>query len=106
MTPREIYEERLVALQAGAFKYLDVEPVIPREDSPEGASGHAGGGTSSKANRIPIDHSWRDHERGYSPGEMTSRVWIEDVIEVLLAAPKGKLGQSVIVDHVCVLVDI
>jgi hypothetical protein len=102
MLASQIYEDRLKLLKAGAFRHLDVEPVPPTCTSAEVEAGAPrGGGAISTAARIPIDHTWRDHERGYAPGEMTTQTWIEDVITVLLGTSSGKLGQSVIVDRFC-----
>lgn len=104
MDASSIYEERLTMLEAGAFRHLDVEPVEPRlADAIVDTTVPESRGTISNSAHIPIDHAWRDHERGYAPGEMTTRGWVEDVLGVLLQAPNGKLGQCVIVDRVAVV---
>ncbi len=89
MRVQEIYDDRVVAVKEGAFNHLDVVPVVPREGSTTTAKRRQGSCTSP---RHRIDEPWHDKDRGYKPGEMTTRDWVEAVMEILLEAPNAKMG--------------
>ena len=89
-TVKGIYNDRVAAVQAGAFRHLEVDPVIPREGSVPSERRQSGCGNP----RHRVSEPWRDKERGYAPGELTTREWIEAVIEVLIEAPNAKMGQT------------
>ncbi len=89
MNIREIYDDRVSAVEEGAFNHLDVVPVVPREAATTTRARRSGSCTSP---RHRIDEPWHDKDRGYRPGEMTNRDWVEAVMEILLEAPNAKMG--------------
>lgn len=86
---KKLYEDRVAAVERGSFAHLDVAPIIPSESVPITSTQRSGRCTSA---RHRIDEPWHDKDRGYKPGEMTTRAWVEAVMEILLEAPNAKMG--------------
>ena len=87
---QEMYDDCIAAVKGGAYNHLDAVPVVPLETVPAERPARKGVSSSS---RHRIDEPWHDKDRGYKPGEMTTRSWVEALMEILLEAPNAKMGQ-------------
>jgi hypothetical protein len=95
MQAQEMYAEYVAAVEQGAFAHLDAPPVVPIEGTVAKREPRKGYCASP---RHRIDEPWHDKDRGYKPGEMTTRDWVVAIMEILLEAPNAKMGQSVVCD--------